>query len=229
MRLEKRLLDEAQSGVSGMRKRQTRTFFAAVGRIRNDQSGITGLETAIVLIAFIVVAAVFAFAVLTTGLFTTERAKETTLSALGEAQSTLAPKGAVIGEATLNQTYVNTIEFKLANAAGALSVDLASTKTLLTYTDDSQSVTAVFLATAGGSGACAGAGAKVCWKTTWLLGSGDTIDSGEVVEFTVDLTALTTKLSKNTRFKIEVIPETGAVVPISRTTPLEIKPVMNLD
>ena len=49
------------------------------------------------------------------------------------------------------------------------------------------------------------------------------------MEFTVDLTALTTKLSKNTRFKIEVIPETGAVVPISRTTPLEIKPVMNLN
>ena len=66
MRLEKRLLDEAQSGVSRMRKRQTSKFFAAVGRIRNDQSGITGLETAIVLIAFIVVAAVFAFAVLTT-------------------------------------------------------------------------------------------------------------------------------------------------------------------
>ena len=33
-----------------------------------DQKGITGLETAIVLIAFVVVASVFAFAVLSTGL-----------------------------------------------------------------------------------------------------------------------------------------------------------------
>lgn len=35
---------------------------------RLDQRGITGLETAIVLIAFVVVASVFAFAVLSTGL-----------------------------------------------------------------------------------------------------------------------------------------------------------------
>ena len=207
-----------------MRKRQTRTFFAAVGRIRNDQSGITGLETAIVLIAFIVVAAVFAFAVLTTGLFTTERAKETTLSALGEAQPTLAPKGAVIGEATANQTYVDTIKFKLANAAGALSVDLASTKTLLTYSDDSQVVTASYET----STSCATA-KIVCWDHSWILGAGDAIDSGEIVEFTVDLKNLVTQLEKNTRFKIEVIPSKGAVVPITRTTPLEIKSVMSLD
>jgi flagellin FlaB len=227
MRLEKRLLDEAQSGVSRMRKRQTSTFFAAVGRIRNDQSGITGLETAIVLIAFIVVAAVFAFAVLTTGLFTTERAKETTLSALGEAQSTLAPKGAVIGEAA--GLTVDTIKFKIANAAGAAAVDLATTRTLLTYSDDNQNINAAPLAAAGDIGACAGAGEKVCWKTNWLIGTGDTIDSGEVVEITVDLLALTTPLSGNMSFKIEVIPVQGAVVPINRTTPLEIKPVMNLD
>ena len=153
------------------------------------------------------------------------------MSALGEAQSTLAPKGAVVGEA--RTTVVDTIKFKLANATGAVGVDLASDTTLLTYTDDSQTVNAAFLATSGDPNdqfsACAGQGAQVCWKTIWVLGSGDTIDGGEIVEFTVDLTALTTKLSSNTRFKIEVIPGTGAVVPISRTTPLEISPVMNLD
>ena len=37
-----------------------------------DQRGITGLETAIVLIAFVVVASVFAFAVLSTGLLSSE-------------------------------------------------------------------------------------------------------------------------------------------------------------
>ena len=214
-------------GRLNVRKRQTSTVFAAVGRIQNDQSGITGLETAIVLIAFIVVAAVFAFAVLTTGLFTTERAKETTLSALGEAQSTLAPKGAVIGEAA--GTSVDTVKFKLANATGAAAVDLATTRTLLTYSDDNQNVNAAPLAAAGDILACANAGEKVCWKTNWLIGTGDTIDSGEVVEITVDLRALTTPLPGNMSFKIEVIPVQGAVVPINRTTPLEIRPVMNLD
>lgn len=38
-----------------------------------DQRGITDLETAIVLIAFVVVASVFAFAVLSTGLLASEK------------------------------------------------------------------------------------------------------------------------------------------------------------
>ena len=40
-----------------------------------EQRGITGLETAIVLIAFVVVASVFAFTVLTTGIFTSQEAQ----------------------------------------------------------------------------------------------------------------------------------------------------------
>ena len=42
-----------------------------------DARGITGLETAIILIAFVVVASVFAFTVLSTGIFASERSKET--------------------------------------------------------------------------------------------------------------------------------------------------------
>jgi flagellin FlaB len=64
-------------------------------RLILEQSGITGLETAIVLIAFVVVAAVFAFTVLTTGLFTSEKAKETTMAGVASASSTLSVKGSV--------------------------------------------------------------------------------------------------------------------------------------
>jgi len=40
--------------------------------MRTKQRGITGLETAIILIAFVVVASVFAFTVLSTGVFSSE-------------------------------------------------------------------------------------------------------------------------------------------------------------
>ena len=49
---------------------------------RNGEHGITGLETAIILIAFVVVAAVFAFVVLSTGLFSSERGKEAVYAGL---------------------------------------------------------------------------------------------------------------------------------------------------
>ncbi len=48
-----------------------------VSLLQRDQRGITGLETAIVLIAFVVVSSVFAFAALSTGRFSSDKAKET--------------------------------------------------------------------------------------------------------------------------------------------------------
>ena len=55
-------------------------------RVSRDERGITGLETAIILIAFVVVATVFAFIVLTTGLFSAERGKETVFAGLDKAR-----------------------------------------------------------------------------------------------------------------------------------------------
>jgi len=66
-----------------------------MNRMHHNQKGITGLETAIILIAFVVVAAVFAFTVLSAGLFSTEKSKEAVYSGLKEAQSTLELKGSV--------------------------------------------------------------------------------------------------------------------------------------
>ena len=50
-------------------------FLGKVIRLAGGQRGITGLETAIVLIAFVVVSSVFAFAALSTGLFSSDKAK----------------------------------------------------------------------------------------------------------------------------------------------------------
>ena len=45
-------------------------------RLLRDEGGITALETAIILIAFVVVASVFAFTILSAGTFSTERGRE---------------------------------------------------------------------------------------------------------------------------------------------------------
>ncbi|MCH8348704.1 MAG: hypothetical protein IIB29_00510 [Chloroflexi bacterium] len=63
-----------------------------------DQRGITGLETAIVLIAFVVVSSVFAFAALSTGLFSSDVAKQTIQAGLAETRGTLELKGSVIAK-----------------------------------------------------------------------------------------------------------------------------------
>ena len=67
--------------------------------IWKGQRGITGLETAIVLIAFVVVSSVFAFAALSTGLFSADKSKETINAGLKEASGTLEIRGSIIAKA----------------------------------------------------------------------------------------------------------------------------------
>jgi flagellin FlaB len=120
---------------------------AKLQKLIREQSGITGLETAIVLIAFVVVAAVFAFTVLTTGLFTSEKAKETTLAGVASVSSALLVKGSVTaigGPVTgLNNTcvpaacqFVDHIRVNLATTGGEEATFQAS-NIMLTYQDSS--------------------------------------------------------------------------------------------
>ena len=83
----------------------------AVRSLQRAQRGVTGLQTAIILIAFVVVASVFAFTVLSTGIFSAQRGKETLFAGLKEAQGSLDAQGAVIA----NGSTVKTLS--LANAA----------------------------------------------------------------------------------------------------------------
>ncbi|OUC08532.1 hypothetical protein RY27_08390, partial [Litorilinea aerophila] len=62
-------------------------------RLQRDERGITALETAIILIAFVVVASVFAFTILSAGTFSTERGKEAVYAGLSEVRSSIEIKG----------------------------------------------------------------------------------------------------------------------------------------
>jgi flagellin FlaB len=130
----------------------------------NGQRGITGLETAIILIAFVVVASVFAFTVLSTGIFASERSKETVFAGLDEVRSSLEPRGSVIAYkgrvgATAAFDTIYKVVFIVSNAVEGEPINLtppydsndaaddpdvvspaAQYKTVITYSDDDQFV-----------------------------------------------------------------------------------------
>ena len=194
-----------------------------------DQRGITGLETAIVLIAFVVVSSVFAFAALSTGLFSSDKAKETIHAGLAETRGSMELKGSVIATSPGSGTaaFVSKIAFWVANAAGGEAIDLTPGKTLIKYTDQTQSKMFVFdSATAG--------------FTSIGLGSADSdmlLERNEVYEITLtglDIVDpgdnnLTNKLGINTTFTLEVIPPRGAVLFLERTTPIYLENIMSLN
>ena len=70
-------------------------------RIREKQEGITGLETAIILIAFVIVASVFAYVVLSAGLFSAQKAKEAVNAGLQSTMSTVELKGNIVAKICL--------------------------------------------------------------------------------------------------------------------------------
>lgn len=182
--------------------------------IWQTQRGITGLETAIVLIAFVVVASVFAFAVLSSGLLGSEKSKETVLGALRETQSTLVLRGSVIGERHIVFDRILTINFQVNSPArSGESVDLSSEAVVITYIDKRQAVNL--------SGA---------WLVEWLgSGSGDLLDPGERVEFEINLASLAPDyLGPSTEFTIEVKTSAGAPLKINRTTPAELTRIVDL-
>ena len=201
-----------------------------IDRMRNwwngfsgDQRGITGLETAIVLIAFVVVASVFAFAVLSTGLLSSEKSKETVLGGLAETSSTLSIRGDVIGDADSTKAWLDTVTFTLTSAAQAAdAVDLSSTGVVITYLDQDQALNCT-------QGDGSGSGSYCFWTTNWIIGSGDLVDPGEQVDVKVDLSNMTPILGKKKEFTIQVKPNVGAVIIVNRTTPPEFKAIQALN
>ena len=69
-------------------------------KVNQNQSGQAALEAAIILIAFVVVASVFAFAVLSAGTASTEKGQQAIYAGLEGVQSSMEVKGAVIAAGT---------------------------------------------------------------------------------------------------------------------------------
>ncbi len=87
--------------------------------------GIIGIESAIVLIAFVIVAAALAFVVLNMGFSTTQKAKTSIIAALEEAGSSLEVAGKItaVGDSRFNVLNATTIPVKIVSGGGTSNMD----------------------------------------------------------------------------------------------------------
>ena len=209
-------------------------------KMNRGQRGITGLETAIILIAFVVVAAVFAYTALSSGLFATQKSQEAVYSGLREAQSTLELRGGVI--ATANQTGssgdIQQLTFTISNALGGEPIDFtaptantsntgvaasaSNNKVVISYVDDNQHKNDLY------------------WTVNKLgnADDDDLLEDNEKFQITIGdstgtdggnlITALGTDLTVNKTFSLILMTPVGAVLEIERTTPPTIDTIMNL-
>ena len=180
--------------------------------LQSKEEGFTGLEAAIVLIAFVVVAAVFSYVVLGAGFFTTQKAQETVHTSVSQASSAMELSGPVT-LTTDGSSAPDYIDFYLQLAAGGTSVDLSK----VTYTLSTPSAVVTYVDVNAASGTPKVARSYVMGTGTNLLEPRQmvlvTIGIGGANEFTA------ANLGVNTKFIIEVKPSGGASLPIGRSTP----------
>jgi flagellin FlaB len=190
----------------------------ALRRGHRDERGITGLETAIILIAFVVVATVFAFVVLTAGIFSSERGKETVYAGLAKARGTMEVRGGVVATATGSPLTVDDIFFAVASTASGESIPLnpaaTNNRTVIAYRD------------------ALTVDNDVTYTVTPIVGDIDTLlEPGELMLVSVDrATGISPAptMNGNTRFTLELQTPVGAVVDLTRQLPTELAEVMQL-
>jgi archaeal flagellin FlaB len=175
---------------------------------QNTSDAFTGLEAAIVLIAFVVVAAVFSYVVLGAGFFTTQKAQEAIYKSVEQSTSNLLLLGNVYGISTDNET-ITEIRFSIGLAPGAPPMDLTKLKVVFStpttspviLTQGSTSNQTAFTARDGGVGPSLTA-----------------MTQNQQIEIAFNVTPVPV----NTKMNIEIRPSVGAALPFSRTTPATI-------
>ncbi|MCS7117705.1 MAG: hypothetical protein NZ957_02840 [Thaumarchaeota archaeon] len=179
-----------------------------------NRRGLTGLETAIILIAFVVVAAAFAFAVLNMGFFTTQKSGEVMQAGLEETLSGIEPAGSVIVRSSSGEVQSITIYIK--SAVGKHPVDMRAGKLVISYRDPYNFNPNIYITN----------GTDVTVRQ--LTGDGDTaLEYAELWEITIEITELE-DLRPNDPFSVEIKPPQGSVLKVEKRLPPVFDAVMDL-
>jgi len=177
-------------------------------QLKSDDNGFTGLEAAIVLIAFVVVAAVFSYVVLGAGFFTTQKSQETVYKGVEQASTNIQMIGNVYGLAATPASGIDEIRFSIGLAPGAPSVDLTKMKIVFSTSNTTPAILAQ------------GTTASTSVFTTKLNGATDvnSMNQNEQIEIAFSVDAV----PANTKMTIEIRPSVGAALPFTKTAPATI-------
>ncbi len=191
----------------------------------------TGLEAAIVLIAFVVVASVFSYVVLGAGFFTTQKAQETVYSSVDMTSSSLEILGDVFGNSTMNDgmnSKIDAIMFVTGLTAGGSPIDFAKTTITFASSDNVTKVDRSSSITSSANDVRVEKTAIV--SNEWGIIDIQNGDTGALMEnqeqFTIYVKLDTPNhIGRNKDFSIEIRPELGAAYSIKRTAPARIQKI----
>jgi len=116
---------------------------------RQSHRGVIGVESAIVMIAFVIVAAALAFVVLNMGFSTSQKAKTSIISGLEEASSSMQVAGKVIGAGDITNGKLNMTAFPIKVASGGNNVNLEAKTASIKYISNTIRYDDIYVGTVG--------------------------------------------------------------------------------
>jgi flagellin FlaB len=185
----------------------------------NNEPAFTGLEAAIVLIAFVVVAAVFSYVILGAGFFTTQKSQETIYRGVEQASSNIQMVGQVYGIDSGSTGTINKFQFSLGLGPGSPPMDISKMVIVVTQPDNNN---AVWMLTYSAE-AAAGSEFGVLNPTTQEHDRAISGKNQEIITIVLD-----TGIHANQKVTIEIRPAVGAAIPFSRTAPATITKIQIL-
>ncbi len=192
-----------------------------------DERGFTGLEAAIVLIAFVTVAAVFSYVLLGAGFFATQKGQETVHTGVKQATSSMELVGSIVATGNTTANEMENVTFTLQLAAGGQPIDLS--KTVITVLVPADGSYKELTYEANSSALDTANEYYVNWVYS-LQGSNpdNYLEEFEKAEITIYLKDAGFSVNPNDNFIIEVKPPIGASYPIELKAPPSIDNVMVL-
>lgn len=186
-----------------------REFRQALINLSKGKRGITGLETAIILIAFVTVASVLGYSVLSAGIFSAEKGKQAVYQGLSQAQASMQVKGSV--SATTVASLVTTVDFTLASVLNDEKVDM--TAPLVAGADPTNMNTLVINYT-DSTGLSAN---NVLWTGTAQGKSGIAGTLGPNEQMLIHVTLPANTMVVYDSFTLQIIPAKGAAITLQRS------------
>jgi flagellin FlaB len=100
-------------------------------KLFKSKKGIVGVEAAIVLIAFLIIAAALSYVVINMGFYTTQKTKETMQTGLDESLTALQLDGVVTAKTNTTSSHILYILIPVKLSAGRGAVDLGSSSVVV--------------------------------------------------------------------------------------------------
>ncbi len=204
----------------------------------NPRRGITGIETAIILTAFVITASAFSFVILNVGFLTSDKAQTTVITGMKETSASLIADTGVTGYfsnttvADQDEVYLEELLYYIKLAQGHEPIDCSDDSLVITYTNQ-RGHTVIYSDSA--------LNGTICTLQTITGDSDSLLEVGEKMQVHIDFRNI---LSSDVKpvltdhkdiygkpyesIRIEMRPIVGAILTIEKEIPAVNAPVMTL-